>query len=127
MSDSIYRGYGLHKGATKELVSKLTKRFRDDVPNRGTREGVFLGIDFLTELVKDLTDGHYDGIVVNFGVKGTGTTRTFELVARQLELNGRADPNPEATARAGKRYASTPIPNTNPPDIGSPPITGGGS
>ena len=125
MSNSIFRGYGLHKGVSKEIVDKLTKRFREDVTKRGIREGVFLGIDFLENLVKDLQDGNFDGIVVNYGVKGTGATRTFELAATQLELVDRADPKPHTIARKGLRYASTPVPATEPPDVGSPPIGGG--
>lgn len=124
MSDSIFRGYGLHKGVAKELIDKLTKRWRDEVPNHGARQGVFLGVDFLDELVKDLKAGPFDGIVVNYGVKGTGPTRTFELVATQLELKGKADPKPHDIVRWGLNYSSTPVIGTNPPDVGSPPIGG---
>lgn len=128
MSDSIYREYGLHKGVSTELIDKLTKKFRTSVPDSKKRQGVFLGVEFLRELVADLDNGKvdgisvkFDGIVVNYGVKGTGKSRTFELVATQLVLEGG---DSTTIVQKGINYASTPVDGTNPPDVGSPPIGG---
>jgi hypothetical protein len=117
MSSSIYRGYGMHKDVATATVNDLTGKFRAVPP--GTRHGIFLGVEFLRDLVADLDAGGFDGIAVNFGVKGAGVRRTFEVVATQLELAGGVS---QVISKVGIHYASVEGIGPTPPVISSPPV-----
>lgn len=124
MSDSIYRGYGLHEGVSNDNVQKLAKQFKDSLSDPGrTRRGVFLGIDFLRKLVDDLTRDEFDGIIVKIGKRKPqpGIPDSYELVATQLELEGGQS---FTVARRGLNYSSKGPGDIHPPDVGCPPIDG---
>lgn len=114
----MYRDHGLHKGVPTATINELTRKFRG-VPQPGNRHGIFLGVKFLSELVTDLIAGNFDGIALNFGVDGTGGSRTFEVVATQLELMGGVDQN---IKKKGVHYSSVEGIGPTPPVISSPPV-----
>lgn len=121
----MYRNRGLHKGISSESIDRLTKRFQQ-APTRRKRQGLFFGVDFLEQLVNDLKQEGYDGVLMQFGIApGLGNELpTYELVATQVELAG--GDSLKAT-RIGVHYSSRGNESTNPPEVPSPPMSLGGS
>ncbi|MBO0947569.1 hypothetical protein [Fibrella forsythiae] len=123
MSDSNYKKYGLHKNVPVDDAKKLTNQFYK-AKDRRAKLGLFLGVDFLDDLVKELKKESFDGILIKYGISKAsgGSPSTYELVGLPIELAGAASLNTARTAAT--YYSSKPVDGaTNPPDVGSPPLS----
>ena len=85
--DSIFKAFGLSVVKNPEVAQQLTDNFKK-LENRGTSNGVFLGVDALNNLVAELQKGGFDGLMLSFGHSDKTPEGSFELVASQLKLKG---------------------------------------
>lgn len=126
MSDSIYRGRGLHKGVSAQTTQKLIARYLK-AKSRRARQGFFLGIDFLRDLTGAIeADPGLDGLYVQFGLSAGAddTPAKLELIATPVELGGG---DAFTIKREGVHYCSIGDGSTSPPALPSPPLGGSSS
>lgn len=91
---------------------------------RREKTAVFLGVDFLKELVASLENGGFDGVRLAYALTPPGDAnvyRVYELVATEMSLNVLPD-HTVVPIDTGITYVSIPNSSTEPTSLGSPPL-----